>query len=299
MRLVTFTYDGDTRLGAVKGDGIVDLNAADGNLPTDMLSLLVGGDAMMDGARAAVDTAGASVALADVKLESPVRNPSKILAIGLNYLDHYYEIPEKIRESKGIGIPTVPVVFNKQTMSVNGPYEPILLPQESEQLDYEAELAVVIGKSCRRVPAEDAARVIAGYTILNDVTVRDWQIASPTMTMGKSWDSHCPMGPTMVTPDELAEPENLNVSLAVDGIERQSFNTSGMIFKIADQIAHLSTAFTLLPGDIIATGTSAGVAMFRPGRPWLEAGQTVRIEIEGIGHIENRVEPDPGVSFIR
>lgn len=299
MRLVTYTLDDETRLGAQKGDGIVDLNAADSALPADMLGLLQGGDDLMAKARAVVAAAEPTIALADVTLESPIPNPPRIFAIGLNYLDHYYEIPEEIRVGKGIGIPKVPVVFNKQTLTVAGPAAPIYLPPESDQLDYEAELGVVIGKTCRRVAKEDAAKVIAGYTVLNDVTVRDWQIASPTMTMGKSWDGHCPMGPVLVTPDEVGDAENLTVRTLVDGEELQNFNTGDMIFKIADQIAHLSTAFTLLPGDVIATGTSQGVALFRPNHPWLKPGQVCQVEIESIGTLENPVMVDPGHSFIR
>ncbi|MEM9105351.1 MAG: fumarylacetoacetate hydrolase family protein [Pseudomonadota bacterium] len=299
MRLVTYTDNSSTRIGALKADGIVDLRAFDSSIPTNMVELLRGGEEMLAKAMAAVEQGEASVKLSHAKLESPIQNPPKILAIGLNYLDHFYEIPEEVRQEKGIEVPKVPVVFNKQPLSANGPYDPVMLPSESKTLDYEAELAVVIGKTCRRVKPEDAFSVIAGYTILNDVTVREWQIASPTMTMGKSWDTHCPMGPALVTVDEIPDPENLKVKTMVDGEERQNFNTGDMIFKIADQIAHLSTAFTLQPGDVIATGTSAGVALFRPGHPWLEEGQTVRVEIEGLGHIENRVEADPGISFIR
>jgi 2-keto-4-pentenoate hydratase/2-oxohepta-3-ene-1,7-dioic acid hydratase in catechol pathway len=195
--------------------------------------------------------------------------------------------------------PTTPIIFNKQTTSVNGPFDPILLPSESQQMDYEAELAVIIGKTCRRLSPEQAFEAIAGYTILNDVTIRDWQIASPTMTMGKSWDSHCPMGPALFTKDEISDPENLTIKMLVNGVERQNFNSADMIFGIADQIAHLSTAFTLKPGDIIATGTSAGVAIFAQGQPWLTEGDVARVEIEGLGYIENTVEKDTVTSFIR
>lgn len=174
-----------------------------------------------------------------------------------------------------------------------------MLPAESNGMDYEAELGMVVGKTCRRVREREAMRVVAGYVILNDVTIRDWQRATPTMTMGKSWDSHCPMGPALVTADEVPGPHALGVRLTVDGEERQNFNTADMHFGIPAQIAHLSTAFTLLPGDVIATGTSAGVAVFRPGRPWLTEGQVVRIEIDGLGHIENRVVQDEGERYIR
>jgi len=299
MKLVTFTLNNKTRIGALKDDFIVDLQATDASLPSDMLSLLQGGDAMLEKAKVAAEQGEANIALATVKLESPIQNPEKILAVGLNYLDHFYEIPEAIREARGMTPPTTPIIFNKQTTSVNSPYGPILLPAESHQLDYEAELAVVIGKTCRRVSKQQAFEAIAGYTILNDVTIRDWQIASPTMTMGKSWDSHCPMGPALLTKDEVADPENLNVKMLVNGVERQNFNTKGMIFNIADQIAHLSTAFTLKPGDVIATGTSAGVALFTEGQPWLVEGDVARVEIEGFGYIENIVEKDNATSFIK
>ena len=298
MKLVTYTAHNQTRLGALKGDGIVDLQATDANLPGDMLSLLQGGDNALAAARAAAETGSVAVSLADAQLECPIGNPPKILAVGLNYVQHILEIPEDIRKSRGLNVPTTPVIFNKQSTSANGPYAPISLPQESNELDYEAELGVVIGKTCRRVSKEDASSVIAGYTIVNDVTIRDWQRATPTMTMGKSWDTHCPMGPSIVTTDEITDPHSLNVRLTVDGDERQSYNTADMHFKIDELIAHLSTAFTLLPGDVIATGTSAGVAMFMAGQPWMQAGQKVRIEVDRIGYIENTVVAD-SESYIR
>ncbi|MEM8729268.1 MAG: fumarylacetoacetate hydrolase family protein [Pseudomonadota bacterium] len=299
MRLVTYTKDGATCIGAIKDGAIVDFSGANGSLPADMLTLLQGGDALLETARALVEETEATIPLDEVTLQSPIPNPPRVLAVGINYMDHFLEIPEEVRTAKGLTAPKVPVVFNKQTESVTGPYAPVMAPPESAQLDYEAELAVVIGRTCRRVSAEDAHKVIMGYTILNDVSVRDWQLASMTMTMGKSWDSHCPMGPALVTADEVTDPQNLQVRLTVDGEEQQNFNTGEMIFNIAQQIEYLSTACTLLPGDVIATGTSAGVALFREGQPWLTAGQTVRVEIEGLGHIENQIETDPGISFIQ
>lgn len=299
MKLATYTHEGSTRIGAVSGDGIIDLAATDPTLPTDMLSLLQGGDAMLDRARAAAETGQASLSLDDVRLESPICNPPRVFAVALNYMDHFYEIPEPVREAHGVKPPETVTIFNKQTTAVNGPYDPIDLPQESPQLDWEGELAVVIGKTCRRVPKEQVFDVIAGYTVVNDVTIRDWQLATPTMTMGKSWDSHCPLGPVLVTRDELPEPENLRVTTSVDGRVTQNFNTGDMIFGIAEQIAYLSTALTLLPGDIIATGTSAGVALFAEGQPYLTEGQKVRVEIEGIGYIENQVQRERDPVFIR
>ena len=298
MQLVTYTANNQTRLGALKGGGIVDLQATDAKVPDDMLSLLQGGDDALAAARAAAETGSAAVSLDDAQLECPIANPSKILAVGLNYIQHIMEIPEDVRKARGFKVPETPVIFNKQSTSANGPYADISLPQESVELDYEAELGVVIGKTCRRVGKEDAYRVIAGYTIINDVTIRDWQRATPTMTMGKSWDTHCPMGPSIVTTDEITDPHSLHVRLTLDGDERQNYNTADMHFKIDELIAHLSTAFTLLPGDVIATGTSAGVAAFMDGQPWMQAGQKVRIDIDKIGYIENTVVAD-SQSYIR
>ncbi|MEM1402265.1 MAG: fumarylacetoacetate hydrolase family protein [Pseudomonadota bacterium] len=292
MKLLTFTLNGSTRTGALLGDKIIDLNATDNDIPLDMLSLLQGGDAMLDRARRASENGAASIALAEVKLESPIMNPPKILAVGLNFMDHWNEIPDEVKEARKMKLPEHPFIFNKQSTSATGPYDPIHLPIESPELDYEAELGVVIGKTCRRVKKEDYLDVVAGYTILNDVTVREWQRHSPTFTMGKSWDTHCPMGPVLVTKDEITDPHKVNVRLSVDGQEHQNFLTGDMLFDIAEQIEYLSTAFTLVPGDVIATGTSAGVILFRPGRPWLTEGQKVRIDIDEIGYIENTVVTD-------
>ena len=299
MKLVSFTKEGVTRIGDLQGDDIVDFNAIDASLPTDMVSLLEGGDAMMDRARAAAAAGAVKVPLSDVRLEAPVMAPSKIMAVGLNYMAHYLELPEDIRAKRFPKPPVTPVVFNKQSTTVTGPYDPIFLPPESDELDFEAELAVVIGKTCRRVPQERADEVIAGFTVLNDVTVRDWQRAAPTMTVGKSFDSHCPMGPALVTKDELENAENLSVKTIVDGEVRQDFNTDDMLFGVAHMINYLSTAFTLLPGDIIATGTSAGVALWAPGQPWMTEGQVCRVEIEGLGAIENTVVREEAVCIIR
>jgi 2-keto-4-pentenoate hydratase/2-oxohepta-3-ene-1,7-dioic acid hydratase in catechol pathway len=298
MKLISFKHKGNTRTGVLTGEQVFDLSAADAAIPADMLALLEGGDAMLQRLRKVLDNPAHTIPLGQVRLECPLPRPPRIFAVGLNYMDHFLEIPEAIREARGMTPPQVPVIFNKQNTSANGPLDPIYLPPESLQMDYEAELGVVIGKRCRRVSREQAYSVIAGFTIVNDVTIRDWQMRSPTMTMGKSWDSHCPMGPAIVTPDECVDPQNLHVRLWVDEELRQDFNTRNMIFDIAAQIEHLSTAFTLLPGDVIATGTDAGVAMFSEGQPWLREGQTVRVDIDSLGTIENRVELDPGNSFI-
>lgn len=299
MRLLTFTHNGTTRTGALRGDSIVDLHAADPQIPTDMITLLEGGDALMARAQAATVSGDATVALAEARLESPVPTPPRVLAVALNFLGHWEEIPAELKKRRNLRLPETPMIFNKQNTSVTGPYDDVHLPPESVELDYEGELGVVIGKTGRRVSKENAFKIVAGYTVVNDVTLRDWQRAAMTMTMGKSWDTHCPMGPVMVTKDEIPDPEQLGVRVTVDGEERQNFNTGEMLFDIATTIEYLSTAFTLLPGDVIATGTSAGVALFRKGQPWMAEGQVVRVEIDEIGYIENKIVREEGESFIR
>ena len=299
MKLVTFTDSASTRIGVIKGEQIVDLSLAAPTLPHDMVSLLAGGDEAMAEAKRAAESAEATVAVDAVTLNSPILAPRKLMAIGLNYMDHFNEVPEEIKQRAGFKIPETPILFIKQVTSITGPFDSVDLPPESDELDYEAELAVVIGKTCRRVAPEDVSKVIAGYTIANDVSIRDWQRAAPTMVMGKSWDTHCPLGPALVTPDELPNPVDLKVKLTVDGETRQEFQTADMLFDIATQVSYMSTAFTLEPGDVLLTGTSAGVGFFWPGGGLLKEGQVVRVEIEHLGAIENTVVADSGESFIR
>lgn len=285
MKLVTFTHNGGTRIGAVEADSIVDFSANGNGLPQDMLTFLEQGDAALAAARSACASGHGRLALADVTLESPILRPPKILAVGLNYSDHV--------EETGMPTPQVPMIFNKQSTSATGPYHDIHLPAESEELDYEGELGIVIGKRCRRVSKDRAAEVIAGYTVVNDVSVRDWQLASATFTMGKSWDTHCPMGPCIVTADEVPDPHALDLRTWVNGELRQSSNTKYLIFNCFDIVEHLSTAFTLEPGDVIPTGTPSGVAMGMDPRVWLVPGDVVRITIDRVGTIENPVVREP------
>ena len=291
MKLVTFTHEGRTRLGAVELDAVVDFADHGRGLPDDMLTFLAQGEAAFNTAREVCASGTGRLALRDVSLEAPIRRPPKILAVGLNYRDHAAE--------GGFDIPTVPMIFNKQSTAVTGPQGPIYLPKESVQLDYEGEFAFVIGKRCRRVPKEKALDVIAGYTIANDVSVREWQFRSPTTTMGKSWDTHCPLGPYMATPDEVSDPHNLTLRTWVNGELRQDSNTKNLIFNLSDIIVHLSTAFTLEPGDVICTGTPSGVGLGMDPQVWLKAGDVVRITIDQLGTLENRVidEPDDTVRY--
>jgi 2-keto-4-pentenoate hydratase/2-oxohepta-3-ene-1,7-dioic acid hydratase in catechol pathway len=285
MRLVTFTHRDSTRLGVVDGDGLLDLAEAAPALPRDMIAFLAAGPPALDAARAATARAGTRLPLADVRLEAPVPRPGKFLAIGLNYADHVAE--------SGMERPWVPVFFNKQSTCVVGPGDPVHLPRASALLDYEGELGFVVGRRCRHVPRDRAHEVIAGYVVVNDVSVRDWQLRTPTMTMGKSFDTHGPMGPWLVTPDEVGDPHALELRTWVNGELRQHSNTSQLIFDCFAQVEHLSTAFTLEPGDVVTTGTPAGVGgAMKPPR-FLVAGDVVRIEIERVGRIENRVVPEP------
>jgi len=282
MKLVTFTENGSTRIGVVAGDEVIDLARAAPDLPREMVAFLAAGPAAIDAARRA---RGSALPLSSVRLRAPVLRPPKFLAIGLNYADHIAET--------GAKPPEVPIFFNKQSTCVVGPSDPFHMPRASNVLDYEAELAVVIGTRCRHVPADQAHRVIAGFTICNDVSVRDWQFRSPTMMMGKGFDTHGPLGPWIVTPDEIGDPHELAIRCYVNGEKRQDTNTKHMIFDCFQQIAHLTTAFTLEAGDVISTGTSSGVGIAMKPPRLLQIGDVVRIEIEKIGHIENAVVAEP------
>src|SRR5208282_4442445 len=284
MKITTFTHAASTRIGVVLGDSIVDLAAEAPELPRDMIAFLAAGAPAMERARRAAG-GGWRIPLADVKLEAPVLRPPEFLAIGLNYADHIAEA--------GIKPPDFPVFFNKQTTCVAGPYDPIHLPRVSKALDYEGELGFVIGRRCRHVPRARAHEVIAGFVVVNDVSVRDWQMKAPTMTLGKSFDTHGPIGPWIVTPDEIGDPHALDLKTFVNGELRQHSNTKNLIFDCFAQVETLSTVFTLLPGTIVSTGTPGGVAAAMKPPKWLVAGDVVRIEIEKIGKLENRVIAEP------
>ena len=290
MKLATFTHGGETRIGVVVGELVVDLSKAAPELPTNMRDFLVAGDPAMEMAREAQTASEHALAVVDVELGAPVANPGKILAIGLNYADHI--------EETGGETPKVQMWFNKQITATNGPYGDINKPSVSDLLDYEGELVFVVGKRAKHVPRDRAHEVIAGYCCGNDVSVRDWQMRSQTMQIGKSFDTHAPLGPWMVTPDEVGDPHDLGLRTYVNGEKRQDTNTQHMVFNCFDQIAHLTQAFTLEPGDVIYTGTSSGVAVAQNPPPWLVVGDLVRIEIENIGYIENNVVMESGDSIL-
>ncbi len=282
MRLCRFDAGAGPSLGIVEGDAVLDITAVQVEVPTEPAgAAAVGIDHLRCLAHGAPQHA-----LADVRLLAPAR-PRKFLAIGLNYADHIAE--------SGMEAPQYPVFFNKQITCVVGPDADVHMPRVSSLLDYEGELAIVIGTRCRHVPVERAHKVVAGYTIANDVSVRDWQVRSPTMTMGKSFDTHGPLGPWLVTPDELGDPHDLPIRTYVNDELRQDGNTRDMIYNSFAQIAHLSEAFTLEPGDVIATGTPAGIGAVRQPFPegLLKIGDVVRVQIDGIGELCNTVVEEP------
>jgi 2-keto-4-pentenoate hydratase/2-oxohepta-3-ene-1,7-dioic acid hydratase in catechol pathway len=319
MRLVTYTSRGTTRLGALAGDaGVVDLNRAcalhraergerrarvlaDFLVPPEMLAFLQAGDPALDAARAALaslqdhlrtqrDAALASGLLFRIdepgfRLEAPVPRPGKVLAVGVNYKDH--------AEEAKIALPERPIIFAKMSSCIVGTGAPIHRPRVSTKLDFEGELCVVIGRHARHVRAAEADAHVAGYMVGNDVSVRDWQFHSPTWIMGKSFDTHGPTGPWLVTRDEVPDPTNLRLRTWVNGVLKQDASTSAMIFGVGALVEYVSTAFTLEPGDVIFTGTPAGVGSTRSPREWLKAGDVVRVEITGLGVLENPVADDP------
>lgn len=287
MKLARYSYNGRSSIGVVCGDQLHDIPAAIPHLPHDIRSLLAGGPAFLDQIRVSLPGAREGIALADVTLEAPIPDPEKYLAIGMNYHDH----AEEARKA-GIPVPENQLWFNKQVSSITGPYDPVVHPRNSNFVDYEAELGVVIGRRCRHVSAAEARHVVAGYFVCNDVSARDWQRASPTFTLGKSFDTHGPIGPWIVTADEIDDPHALEMRLFVNGELRQRASTGEMIHNVWEQVSHLSQVMTLAPGDLLATGTCANVGIALGKR--LIPGDVVRVEIDGLGHIENRIVAEPG-----
>jgi len=283
MKLITYCYkDGAPQLGAIKDEHIVNLAAnSGGKIPNDMRTFLAMGDAGMALARSTVDDAMGSVALDQVKLLAPITNPTKVLAIGLNYMDH-------VRET-GIDVPKLATMFCKFPSSIIGPGDAIMWREDvTAQVDYEAELAFVIGKTARYVPEADAFDYIAGYMNCHDVSARDLQMAPGDQWIrGKSLDTFCPLGPFLATKDEIADPHNLSITCTLNGETMQNSNTKELIFKIPYLIEYLSKAFTLLPGDVVITGTPDGVGAFRKPPIWLKDGDSVTVEVEGLGQLTN------------
>jgi 2-keto-4-pentenoate hydratase/2-oxohepta-3-ene-1,7-dioic acid hydratase in catechol pathway len=282
MKLVSFlSREKEACIGVVVSEKIIDLARHIPDIPVDMIKLIENWALWQKPIQALQAHHTGDLNVKDVQLLAPVRRPGKIFAIGLNYADHIVE--------SGMAKPTEQIWFTKAVTSVNGPFDSIELPRVSKQLDYEAELALVIGQGCRHVTAERASEVIFGYCAANDVSVRDWQMKTSQFVLGKSFDTHCPYGPWIVTPDEVGDPHSLGIRSFVNGEVRQNSNTRELIFNCYQQIAQLSQAMTLEPGDVILTGTPGGVGLgFKPPK-WLKEGDIVRVEIDRIGYIENKV----------
>ena len=289
MKLVSYRLnDENIHLGAVIEDQIVNLHQLSaGELPDSMLEFLQSGDSAMQIAQDLLDQARGDIPLDAVKLLSPIPNPSKVVAIGLNYMDH-------IREAD-IGIPELATMFCKYPSAIIGSGDEIRWSTGlTQQVDYEAELAVVIGKTAKNVSEADAYDYIAGYMNCNDVSARDLQFKPGDQWLrGKCLDSFCPLGPYLVTRDEIDDPHKLSIKCKLNGQAMQDSNTGEMIYRIPYLINYLSEAFTLLPGDVIATGTPHGVGAFRNPPIWLEHDDVVAVTIEGLGVLSNRCAVSP------
>lgn len=303
MKLVTFLYQEATYLGAIRGDQVIDLakawaahQASKGNLvdvsgfPGNMVALLRAEETwqalsiVLDWAESLPETTRASLGwpLHEVGLAPPLINPSKVICVGLNYHDH-------CRESD-LQVPERPILFAKFPSTIIGPEEQIRWPRDmSQQVDYEAELAVVIGRQARDVPVDRAYDHVAGYTNLNDVSARDAQFGDGQWVRGKSFDTFCPIGPYLLTTDEVPDPHTLRVRCWVNGELRQDSNTRELIFRVPELVAYISRTSTLMPGDIIGTGTPGGVGVFRDPPVFLKPGDVVEVEIEKLGRLRNPV----------
>ncbi|RMF87061.1 MAG: FAA hydrolase family protein [Nitrospinota bacterium] len=314
MRLVTFHNGIEPRLGALWTGMVIDLNRACARLlqekgepratalaaallPPDMRAFLEGGEKSREAAQETLHFVIENSSLleaeagkphpgilypeAEVTLLAPILNPPKIICLGLNYRDH--------AEETGQPIPTEPVLFSKYNTALIGPGADIVLPRVSTQVDYEAEFTFIIGKRGHEIPEEVAMEYVAGYTIMNDVSARDFQFKTGQWMVGKTFDTFAPLGPALVSPDEVPDPHSLDIRLELNGEQMQSSNTKHLIFKIPQIIAYLSQIFTLEPGDVVATGTPSGVGFTRDPQRLLQDGDEVVITVEKVGELRNRV----------
>ena len=283
MKLVNFLFKGEKNVGALVDDGVCSFKSISDKYSISMLEFIEQIHELSPEVSKFIDSNPEVIPLSEIEFLPVIERPGKVLAVGLNYRDHAKET--------GMDLPEVPMIFTKQSTSVLGHQGEIHKPKVSDAVDYEGEMAFVIGKKCRHVSKEEALDVIAGVTICNDVSVRDWQIASPTFTMGKSFDTHCPIGPYIVTMDEISDIHNLKIKTYVNDELRQNSCTDQLIFDCFDLIEHITKAFTLEPGDIIATGTSSGVGVVL-GK-YLIPNDVVKIELENVGTLENKVILEP------
>jgi 2-keto-4-pentenoate hydratase/2-oxohepta-3-ene-1,7-dioic acid hydratase in catechol pathway len=280
MRLVTFQREAHAEPGVLNGSEIVAIRGAGFE---NLQSVIAGGDEALREIARWLDNPpwGDIFKTSHVTLRAPLQRPPKIICVGLNYRAHALET--------NMAIPEVPTIFSKFPTAVIGCHEPIVLPKNSTQPDYEAEMAFVIGKRGRHIAAEHWQDYVFGYTNFNDVSARDFQMRTSQWTIGKTFDTFAPMGPAIVTADEIADPHALDISTIINGEVLQHSNTSDLIFKIPELIAYLSSVFTLEPGDVVATGTPSGVGFARKPPRWLKAGDDVTIRVEGLGDLRNPV----------
>lgn len=295
MRLVTFEHEGRQHFGIVSAEAVTSLTAlalahgADASHFTGMNRFLAAGERAMDDARRLEESARRDwndwIPISRVRPLCPVPQPSKIVAIGLNYRDH-------AREAK-LAIPTEPLLFAKFPSSIHGPYAQVIIPKSNPDIDYEGELAVIIGSRAKHVKASDAYEFVAGYMVLNDVSARKWQFADKQWTRGKSCDTFCPAGPWLTTRDEVPDPHVLHIATRVNGRTMQDSNTNNLIFGVPQLIEHITESITLEPGDIIATGTAFGVGVFQDPPLFMKAGDVVEVEVERLGTIRNEFRNEP------
>jgi 2-keto-4-pentenoate hydratase/2-oxohepta-3-ene-1,7-dioic acid hydratase in catechol pathway len=278
MKLCTYAGNGGPRVGAISDGQVFD------GQTTRSLSQVI---ADWPNARRILEGAiklGGGTPLESAKLLAPIVRPGKIFAIGLNYADHIAE--------SGVEAPKEQVWFTKAVTSINGPFDPVQIPKASPFVDYEVELVAVIGKGGRHISHDRAGEHIFGYCVGNDVTERLWQHRTPQWSLGKSFDTHAPIGPWITTADEIIDPHALDIRCLVNGELRQNSSTRQLVFNVFDQITQLSQAMTLEPGDLIFTGTPGGVGAAMDPRQFLQAGDVVRCEIAGLGHIENHFQAE-------
>ncbi len=282
MRLATVQSSTGSRLAAARDNVWIDLNATRPDLPASLREVLALGDAGLEAVREAVRSPGAAVLSAEtLRFLPPVPDPRKIICIGLNYRDHAAE--------SGAPIPREPILFSKYATALIGHEEPIVLPSVSNEVDYEAELVVVMGRRVRRISPQEGLAAVAGYTIGNDVSARDWQLKKDgkQWMVGKTFDTFAPCGPWIVTADQVGDPHRLGIRLRRNGQVMQSSNTDQMIFRVGELVSYLSQVFTLEPGDLIYTGTPPGVGFARKPPVFLKPGDVVEVEIDGLGLLRN------------
>jgi len=286
MKFAVIEVDGSARAVFQVSDGLIDITAALNVTPNDLPAFLGCGAPALAQCKRCVESNTPRLALAGGKLLAPVRHPDKLIGIGMNYRSALHGAA-----SVGMPLPTGKLWFLRPPSCIVASLDPVWLPAGPANLDYEGELAIIIGRRCSHVAPENAAAVIAGYTVANDMTLRDR--VPKSLVFAKGFATHTPLGPWLVTPDEVGDSQNLRIRTWVDGELRQDSNTAEMIVSCYELVAELSAAFTLSPGDIILSGTPGGSAAFIKPSPWLRPGSSMRIEIENVGVLENRVVEEP------